>query len=110
MLLHFREVFATHGTMSNDRILPGNQTPVPVPVAAAGEQATRRFVEFFTANIRNRNTRQAYARAVADFFRWTDAAGGESLTEEAAVGGPPFGERAGHAGYQRTAGRGRAGR
>ena len=39
----------------------------------------------------------------------TFPSGGESLTEEAAVGGPPFGERAGHAGYQRTAGRDRAG-
>src|SRR3712207_5870795 len=67
--------------MPYDLILPGNQTPVPAPVAAAGEQATRRFVEFFTANIRNRNTRQAYARAVADFFRWTEAAGLRELSQ-----------------------------
>src|SRR3712207_4785438 len=67
--------------MPYDLILPGNQTPVPAPVAAAGEQATRRFVEFFTANIRNRNTREAYARAVGDFFRWTDAAGFTDLQQ-----------------------------
>ena len=30
----------------------------------------RRFVEFFTANIRNRNTRLAYARACYQFFHW----------------------------------------
>ena len=31
--------------------------------------------EFFTANIRNRNTRQAYARAVVSFFRWCEHQG-----------------------------------
>ena len=35
--------------------------------------AARRFIEFFTANIRNRHTRAAYARAVARFARWSDA-------------------------------------
>jgi site-specific recombinase XerD len=62
-------------SMANEIILPLVQAPVPPPVAAAGELATRRFIEFFTANIRNRNTREAYARAVADFFRWTEEAG-----------------------------------
>jgi len=38
----------------------GNAAP-PL-IAAAGESAKLRFVEFFTANIRNRNTRMAYAR------------------------------------------------
>jgi hypothetical protein len=32
---------------------------LPAPIAAAGEQAAWRFVEFFTANIRNKNTRAA---------------------------------------------------
>jgi site-specific recombinase XerD len=39
---------------------------------AQGERAGRRFIEFFTANIRNRNTRMAYARAVKQFFDWCD--------------------------------------
>ncbi len=34
-----------------------------------------RFIEFFTANIRNPNTRAAYARAVADFFGWCERHG-----------------------------------
>jgi integrase/recombinase XerD len=34
--------------------------------------ASRRFIEFFTATIRNRNTRMAYARAVKQFFEWCD--------------------------------------
>ena len=37
-----------------------------------GDRATRRFVEFFTVNIRNRNTRAAYARAAAMFLRWCE--------------------------------------
>jgi len=50
---------------------------VPAVVWAAGEHASRRFVEFFTANIRNRNTRAAYFRAVSDFFAWCDDRGVE---------------------------------
>ena len=48
---------------------------VPAIVTRAGENATWRFVEFFTANIRNRNTRAAYAQAVAQFVRWCEAHG-----------------------------------
>lgn len=42
----------------------------PAVIADAGARATKRFFEFFTANIRNRNTRQAYHRALVDFFAW----------------------------------------
>ncbi len=48
---------------------------VPALVAASGEKASRRFIEFFTANIRNANTRAAYARAVADFCLWCEVRG-----------------------------------
>jgi site-specific recombinase XerD len=41
-------------------------------VADAGEQATRRFLEYFAAQIRNRNTRMAYMTAVGRFFAWCD--------------------------------------
>src|SRR4051812_4784016 len=43
---------------------------LPAMIADAGERTAERFVEFFTANIRNRNTRMAYARAVSQFFAW----------------------------------------
>jgi site-specific recombinase XerD len=46
---------------------------VPIVIANAGERATRRFIEFFTANIRNRNTRGAYARAVGQFLAWCES-------------------------------------
>jgi len=42
---------------------------VPTP------DARRRFVEFFTANIRNPNTRRAYMRAAAEFATWCEQAG-----------------------------------
>jgi integrase/recombinase XerD len=45
---------------------------LPAAIAAQGERAGRRFVEFFTATIRNRNTRMAYARAVKQFFDWCE--------------------------------------
>jgi integrase/recombinase XerD len=45
---------------------------LPVIIRAQGERASRRFIEFFTATIRNRNTRMAYARAVKRFFDWCD--------------------------------------
>ena len=48
---------------------------LPAMIAAAGEPASMRFIEFFTANIRNPNTRAAYARAVADFFGWCERHG-----------------------------------
>lgn len=48
------------------------QFPLPATIARMGETASRRFIEFFTANIRNKNTRLAYARAVGQFFAWCE--------------------------------------
>jgi len=45
---------------------------VPRVIAAAGDKAARRFLEFFAAAIRNKNTRMAYYRAAARFFAWLD--------------------------------------
>jgi integrase/recombinase XerD len=46
--------------------------PVPAIIRDAGPDTIRRFVEFFTANIRNKNTRMAYLRAVRRFCSWAD--------------------------------------
>jgi hypothetical protein len=43
---------------------------LPAIIRAQGKRASRRFTEFFTATIRNRNTRMAYGRAVKRFFDW----------------------------------------
>jgi site-specific recombinase XerD len=42
----------------------------PALIAAVGEHASHRFIEFFTANIRNPHTRRAYARGAIEFFDW----------------------------------------
>lgn len=44
----------------------------PRLITQAGHRAQWRFLEFFTANIRNKNTRAAYANAVGQFFTWCD--------------------------------------
>lgn len=46
------------------------ELPVPKVIADAGPEAAERFFEFFTAAIRNRNTRRAYARSAGRFFAW----------------------------------------
>ena len=48
---------------------------VPALIAACGEQAAWRYVDFFAANIRNPHTRRAYARACARFFAWCEDRG-----------------------------------
>jgi site-specific recombinase XerD len=53
---------------------------LPAPVSASGPKAAERFVDFFTSNIRNRHTREAYGRAVNDFMRWCEEHGVRSLT------------------------------
>jgi integrase/recombinase XerD len=45
---------------------------VPAAIAGAGDHAARRFLEYFAANIRNKNTRMAYYRAVCSFFAWVE--------------------------------------
>lgn len=56
------------GLVSIGCALPALFAPTP--------DAAKRYVEFFTANIRNANTRRAYARAAAAFATWCrDVAG-----------------------------------
>ncbi|TDJ01401.1 MAG: integrase, partial [Caldithrix sp.] len=43
---------------------------IPAIVLATGEKGAYRFLEFFAADIRNRNTRMAYYRAACTFFEW----------------------------------------
>jgi integrase/recombinase XerD len=50
---------------------------LPGLVARAGKGGARRFLEFFTVNIRNKNTRAAYAHASAMFLRWCE---GQEIT------------------------------
>lgn len=68
--------------MANALIIPNAQQSltladqgIPVIVAEAGDRASYRFIEYFTATIRNPNTRQAYYRAVSQFFTWCEQQG-----------------------------------
>ena len=68
--------------MSQEVVIVGSENPVivaargtfwvPRVIAAAGETAARRFLEFFAATIRNKNTRLAYYHATVRFFAWCD--------------------------------------
>jgi len=53
----------------------GSGPSLPALIAGAGERAALRFLEFFTVNIRNKNTRAAYARAAGAFLRWCEGQG-----------------------------------
>jgi hypothetical protein len=60
-----------HGNSSALAIIqPATGLPVPAMIAAAGEHATLRFIDFFTAHTRNPNTRVAYGATVRAFFDW----------------------------------------
>src|SRR5271156_3085329 len=63
-------------------LLPSTSLPAPALFVATGPRASYRFLEFFTANIRNAHTRRAYARAATEFFDWLAAKG---VTQLAAI-------------------------
>ena len=62
----------------------------PALIGAVGERASYRFLEFFTANIRNPNTRRAYARVAVEFFDWLAARGVERSRRSKACMSPPI--------------------
>ena len=69
-------VYITGNTMKIINLTEGNSlanlgnTNVPIIISQVGEQATYRYVEFFTAQIRNKNTRRSYLTATTQFFDW----------------------------------------
>jgi site-specific recombinase XerD len=62
-----------------NQLVPITSAALPTLVAAAGERAGMRFIEFFAANIRNPHTRRAYARAADEFLAWCSSAGVPSI-------------------------------
>ena len=60
-----------HDTLLPSRQLDSARTSLPSSFFLdAGDQVWRRVVEFFSAHLRNPNTRSAYAQAVGQFARW----------------------------------------
>src|SRR5271157_1375945 len=62
-----------------NQLVPISSPTFPALVAAAGERAKVRFLEFFTANIRNPHTRRAYYRAAEEFLTWCASTGVPSI-------------------------------
>jgi site-specific recombinase XerD len=48
---------------------------LPALISREGRRTSKRFLEFFAVNIRNPNTRIAYAKAVGQFLAWCDERG-----------------------------------
>src|ERR1700722_4151753 len=63
--------------MNTELTVIGNTAgPVlPALITGAGKKAAWRFLEFFTVNIRNQNTRAAYGQAAGAFLRWCEGRG-----------------------------------
>lgn len=61
--------------MTQEIILYAGGSDLPAVITREGQKTTRRFLEFFTANIRNKNTRLSYVRAVSSFLAWCDERG-----------------------------------
>ena len=68
----------------------------PDLVAAAGDRAAYRFLEFFTAQIRNPHTRRAYVRAVSEFCAWLGAHGVPSIAAVGSIHVAAYVEDLGH--------------
>ena len=64
-----------------EALLVRSSAPLPALMTRAGERAGVRFLEFFASNIRNPNTRRAYAHAVGEFFAWCAQTGVSSITD-----------------------------
>ena len=54
---------------------------IPSQIAAAGDHGWKAWLDFFAAQIRNRNTRQAYARAAHRLFDWLAVHGVHDLDD-----------------------------
>jgi hypothetical protein len=63
-------VIVESGALIETRAAGG--TVVPTTVAAGGDKAARRFLEFFAVTIDNPNTRAGYFHACGRFFAWCD--------------------------------------
>ena len=68
-----------------EQLAPIPASRAPAIIVATGASASYRFLEFFTANIRNPHTRRAYARAATEFFEWLAAKGVTQLGDIASI-------------------------
>jgi hypothetical protein len=67
--------------MPNQAVAPLSTSSLPALIGNAGEEAAWRFLEFFTVNIRNKNTRAAYSVAASTFLDWCQAKGMTAISD-----------------------------
>ena len=67
--------------VTENKALVTSTIQLPVLVENSGEEACHRFLEYFVAQIRNKNTREAYRRAVYQFMDWCVVQGATTLKE-----------------------------
>ena len=60
---------------NSSRIPAVFESRLPSLIAEADSEVQKRFLEFFAAQIRNKNTRRAYGRAVGQFLSWAGRQG-----------------------------------
>ena len=60
--------------MKRSEVVPvpalASASALPQMIAESGPRASRRFIEFFTAHIRNNNTREVYSLNINAFLAW----------------------------------------
>ena len=61
--------------------LHSTSNAVPTLIERAGKPTAVRFLEFFTVNIRNPNTRAAYGRVAGQFLSWCEDRGLSELRQ-----------------------------
>ena len=71
--------FMVMGSMPSSPL--GTMIGLPVILTSAGDDAITRFIEYFTAHIRNPHTRRAYLRNATAFLRWCEDRGISSLKQ-----------------------------
>src|SRR5215203_6625510 len=79
-----------------NHLIPLATANAPALVTAAGDRAAYRFLEFFTAQIRNPHTRRAYVRAIGAFCAWLEAHGVSSIATVGSIHVAAYVEDLGH--------------
>ncbi len=62
-------------TLLEREIADSSTVVLPAIISEAGDDAISRFLDYFTANIRNPHTRRAYFRNALSFLRWCESRG-----------------------------------
>ena len=78
------------------QLISSEVSHTPALIAAAGGRTAYRFLEFFTAQIRNPHTRRAYVRAVGAFCAWLEAHGVPSIADVGSIHVAAYIEEVGH--------------